>query len=65
MDFLFGNSYIEYNYTTYFLRESYSKLKAMMNSGGSTITVHVMDITGIFDDVRTFEKSKITKYGPN
>ena len=65
-DFIFANSYIDVRYRgRLYLEESYDRLKSMMTSSSSTITVHVVDFMGIFSDVKTFNKSDITYYGSN
>ena len=65
-DFIFANSYIDLKYEgRLYLEDSYESLKNKMNDGISTITVRVMDFTGIGSDTRQFYKSDITGYGSN
>ena len=47
------------------VKKCYESLKNKMNDGNSTITVRVMDFTGIGSDTRQFYKSDITGYGSN
>ena len=54
LDSLFANSYIEVAYSgTYYLSETYSQLKSLIEDDNSTITVHVYDLCGIFTDEKT------------
>ena len=63
-DFIFANSYIDLKYEgRLYLEDSYESLKNKTNDGNSTITVRVMDFTGIGSDTRRFYKSDITGYG--
>lgn len=65
-DIIFGNSYIVVNYEKLYLEETYYTLKNMMEDSSDTISVHVLDqLSGFFSDAKTFEKSKISSYGPN
>lgn len=65
-DMIFGNSYIVVNYTKYYLDDTYYDLKQKMNDDSDTITVSILDsFTGIFTDVKTFNKSDISDYGSN
>ena len=66
-DWVFANSYVELKYGgRQYLSESYETLQSLMNDSSSTITVHVVDfITGIFENVKTFNKSDISYYGRN
>ena len=65
-DFVFSNSYIDVKYQgRLYLEESYDTLKRMMEDGTPTITVRVVDFTGIGSDVKTFNKEDISYYGSN
>ncbi len=65
-DFILANSYIELKYgSKQYLEESYDTLKSKMNDSNTTITVHVVDFTGFFSDIKTFKKSDISSYGSN
>ncbi len=66
LDFIFANAYIDLKYSgRIYIEESYSTLKSMINDSKSTITVKVLDFTGLFSDVRTISKSDIVSYGSN
>ncbi|MBQ9298024.1 MAG: hypothetical protein IJ223_03155 [Clostridia bacterium] len=65
-DFIFSNSYIDVKYQgRLYLEESYDTLKRMMEDGSSTITVRVVDFTGLGSDTKTFNKEDISYYGSN
>lgn len=65
-DFIFAKSYIDLKYgTRQYLEESYYDLKKKMEDSSSTITVRVIDFTGIGSDTKTFNKSDISYYGEN
>lgn len=65
-DFIFAKSYIDLRYgCRQYLEESYYDLKKKMEDSNSTITVHVIDFTGIGSDVKTFKKEDISYYGEN
>lgn len=65
-DFLWGFSYIKLKSgNKLYLEQSYYDLNNMMKDSNSTITVDVVDWTGIFSDRRVINKGDIVDYGSN
>lgn len=65
-DTFFGNSYIKIRYAeTIYVQESIENIKQQMSNTNTYITVHVLDFTGIFDNIKRIEKNDIVDYGSN